>query len=96
MYAIRSYYGAGKVNQERITGKGVLVATPDTGFYAHKFYEWRGYNYNRTIAEDAVDVELDEYGHGTAEAANIFSAAVITSYSIHYTKLYEYHHQKGL
>lgn len=66
---------AGKVNQEGITGKGVLVAMPDTGFYKHKFYEWRGYNYNRTIAEDAVDEELDDYGHGTAEAANIFSVA---------------------
>ena len=66
---------ADKVNQEGITGKGVLVAMPDTGFYKHKFYEWRGYNYNRTIAEDAVDVERDDYGHGTAEAANIFSAA---------------------
>ena len=66
---------AGKVNQEGITGKGVLVAMPDTGFYKHKFYEWRGYNYNATIAEDAVDVEKDNYGHGTAEAANIFSCA---------------------
>lgn len=66
---------AGKVNQQGITGKGVLVAMPDTGFYAHKFYECGGYNYNRTIAEDAADVELDEYGHGTAEAANIFSSA---------------------
>lgn len=66
---------AGKVNMEGITGKGVLVAMPDTGFYTHKFYEWRGYNYNRTIAEDAVDVEFDDYGHGTAEAANIFSSA---------------------
>ncbi|RXA19949.1 serine protease [Methanosarcina sp. MSH10X1] len=66
---------AGRVNQEGITGKGVLVAMPDTGFYAHKFYEWRGYNYNRTIAEDAVDVDVDNNGHGTAEAANIFSSA---------------------
>lgn len=66
---------AGNVNSEGITGKGVLVAMPDTGFYKHKFYEWRGYHYNRTIAEDAVDVESDNYGHGTAEAANIFSAA---------------------
>ncbi len=66
---------AGKVNQEGISGKGVLVAMPDTGFYKHKFYEWRGYNYNRTIAEDAVDEETDDYGHGTAEAANIFSCA---------------------
>jgi serine protease AprX len=66
---------ADRVHQEGITGKGVLVAMPDTGFYKHKFYEWRGYNYNRTIAEDTVDEEHDDHGHGTAEAANIFSAA---------------------
>ena len=66
---------AGKTNQEGITGKGVLVAMPDSGFYKHKFYEWRGYNYNRTIAEDAIDEEKDSSGHGTAEAANIFSCA---------------------
>jgi serine protease AprX len=66
---------ADKVNQKGVTGKSVLVAMPDTGFYKHKFYEWRGYNYNRTIAEDAVDEERDDYGHGTAEAANIFSVA---------------------
>jgi len=66
---------SGMVNQEGITGKGVLVAMPDSGFYKHKFYEWRGYNYNRTIAEDAVDEEIDDSGHGTAEAANIFSCA---------------------
>ncbi|MCJ7443525.1 MAG: S8 family serine peptidase [Methanotrichaceae archaeon] len=66
---------ADKVHQEGITGKRVLVAMPDTGFYMHKFYESRGYHYNRTIAEDAVDEETDEIGHGTAEAANIFSAA---------------------
>lgn len=66
---------AGKVNQEGITGKNVLVAMPDTGFYEHEFYKFRGYRYNRTIAEDAVDEATDDYGHGTAEAANIFSAA---------------------
>jgi hypothetical protein len=66
---------AGRVHHEGITGKGVLVAMPDSGFYKHKFYELQGYNYNRTIAEDAVDEERDDIGHGTAEAANIFSAA---------------------
>jgi len=66
---------ADQTQREGITGKGVLVAMPDTGFYDHAFYEWRGYKYNRTISPDAVDVERDDYGHGTAEAANIFSCA---------------------
>lgn len=57
------------------TGKGVLVAMPDTGFYKHPFYAWHRYNYNATLSPDAVRLERDEYGHGTAEAANIFANA---------------------
>ncbi len=66
---------ADKVRRNGVTGEGVLVAMPDTGFFNHAFYAWRGYRYNRTLSPDATDVELDEYGHGTAEAANIFSCA---------------------
>ncbi len=58
-----------------VTGKGVLVAMPDTGFYKHPFYAWHGYNYNATLAPDAIRLERDEVGHGTAEAANIFANA---------------------
>lgn len=58
-----------------IAGGGVLVAMPDTGFYAHPFYAWHGYNYNATLAPDAVRLDRDEVGHGTAEAANIFANA---------------------
>lgn len=63
------------VHQLGVTGKGVLVAMPDTGFYRHRFYAWHGYNYTATLAPDAVRVERDEVGHGTAEAANIFAGA---------------------
>ncbi len=63
------------VQKRGVTGKGVLVAMPDTGFFKHRFYAWNGYNYNATLAPDAVFVERDEVGHGTAEAANIFAAA---------------------
>jgi subtilisin family serine protease len=63
------------VHKQGVTGEGVLVAMPDTGFYKHPFYSWHGYNYNRTLAPDAIRVERDEYGHGTAEAANIFANA---------------------
>jgi serine protease AprX len=63
------------VHQRGVTGKGVLVAMPDTGFYKHPFYSWHGYNYQATLAPDAIRVERDEYGHGTAEAANIFANA---------------------
>jgi serine protease AprX len=63
------------VHERGITGRGVLVAMPDTGFFQHPFYAWHGYNFQATLAPDATGVEHDEYGHGTAEAANIFAAA---------------------
>jgi serine protease AprX len=62
-------------HQHGVTGRGVLVAMVDTGFYKHPYYAWHGYNYNATLAPDATDLDRDDYGHGTAEAANIFSCA---------------------
>ena len=64
-----------KVHKQGVTGKGVLVAMPDSGFYKHPFYAWHGYNYNTTLSPDAIRLERDELGHGTAEAANIFANA---------------------
>ncbi|MBO3748421.1 S8 family serine peptidase [Streptosporangiaceae bacterium NEAU-GS5] len=66
---------APSVNERGITGRGVLVAMPDTGFFQHPFYRHHGYNYNATLAPDAIRVNQDEFGHGTAEAANIFACA---------------------
>lgn len=63
------------VHRQGLTGTGVLVAMPDTGFYQHPFYDWHGYSYTATLAPDAINVDHDEIGHGTAEAANIFASA---------------------
>lgn len=63
------------VHRAGFTGDGVLVAMTDTGFYRHPYYDWHGYHYQATLAPDAVHVEEDENGHGTAEAANIFAVA---------------------
>ena len=63
------------VHREGVTGNGVLVAMPDSGFYKHPFYAWHGYNYNATLAPDATHLGRDDVGHGTAEAANIFANA---------------------
>lgn len=52
---------------------------PDTGFYRHPFYDHHGYNYNATLAPDATSVQHDEFGHGTAEAANIFAIAGVSA-----------------
>lgn len=66
---------ATRVHQAGITGDGVRVAMTDSGFFRHSFYDWHGYRYEATLAPDAVDVEVDDEGHGTAEAANVFAAA---------------------
>ena len=72
---IAMLFRATAVHKVGVTGKGVLVAMPDTGFYRHPFYAWHGYNYHATLSPDAIRIEKDEYGHGTAEAANIFANA---------------------
>jgi hypothetical protein len=66
---------AARVHKRKVTGAGVLVAMPDSGFYKHSFYAWHGYNYAATLAPDAVRLDRDEVGHGTAEAANVFACA---------------------
>lgn len=72
---VSSVMRSAPVHKCGVTGRGVLVAMPDTGFYRHAFYDWHGYNYQATLAPDAIRVERDEVGHGTAEAANIFANA---------------------
>ncbi len=57
----------------RVTGKGLLIAMPDTGFYKHSFSAWHGYNYNASLSPDPTRLEPDESGHGTATAAHIFA-----------------------
>lgn len=63
------------VHKIGITGKGVLLAMIDTGFYKHPFYAWHGYNYHTTLSPDAKRIDQDENGHGTAQAANVFANA---------------------
>lgn len=68
------------VHQLGVTGKGVKVAMVDSGFYKHPYYETHGYNYSAILAKDAFNLERDEVGHGTAEAANIFANAPDVSF----------------
>jgi serine protease AprX len=67
--------GAAEVHRKGITGKGVKVVMVDTGFYNHRFYQEQGYNAHVTLGPGASNVNEDENGHGTAEAANIFAVA---------------------
>lgn len=67
---------ATRVHRNGITGSKIKVAMPDTGFYEHEFYERRGYRARSTVlGPGASNPSQDSYGHGTGEAANIFSVA---------------------
>ncbi len=64
------------VHRNGTTGLGIKVAMVDTGFYRHPFYTRDGYRVATTLlGPGAADATQDTYGHGTGEAANIFSAA---------------------
>ncbi len=62
-------------HRQGITGSNILVAMPDTGFFKHPFYATHGYRYKRMLTPGVTNLENDEIGHGTAEAANIFACA---------------------
>ena len=67
---------AARVHRGLATGQGIKVAWPDTGFYRHPFYDWHGYRVSSTVLGPGTsDPAKDNYGHGTAYAANIFATA---------------------
>ncbi len=66
---------ASSVHQRGITGSGVRVAMPDTGFYHHPYFTEQGYNFLGVTAPDASDHTADDHGHGTGECANLFATA---------------------
>ena len=66
---------ASSVHRRRITGKGIKVAMPDTGFYHHPYFVEQGYNFLAVTAPDASDHTSDNHGHGTGECANLLATA---------------------
>lgn len=67
---------AARVHRLGVTGRNVVVAMPDTGMFPHAFYAQRGYRVLTTLlGPGAADPGLDDVGHGTGEAANIFACA---------------------
>ena len=67
---------AAKVHREGTSGKGVKVAMIDSGFnIQHLYYEAMGSNMSRMLGPGATNLEHDESGHGTAEAADILALA---------------------
>ncbi|MFQ6027780.1 MAG: S8 family serine peptidase [Dehalococcoidia bacterium] len=67
---------ANRVHRFGVTGSNIKVAMVDSGFYRHPFYNLHGYRVSSvTLGPGATSPEKDMNGHGTGEAANIFSAA---------------------
>lgn len=66
---------ANEVHQKGLSGKGVRVAMPDTGFYHHPYFKNQGYNFLAVTSPDAIDHTSDANGHGTGECANLFATA---------------------
>lgn len=66
---------ATSVHKRGVTGKGVRVVMPDTGFYHHPYFQDQGYNFLAVTAPDTVNHATDPNGHGTGECANLFATA---------------------
>jgi serine protease AprX len=56
-------------------GRDVKIALVDTGFFPHPYYAARNLNLIPTATRSAPHPEVDNYGHGTAIAYNIFAVA---------------------
>ena len=70
-----SALNAARAHREKRTGAGVKVAMMDTGFYPHPFFAANGFKILPSAAPGAIDPEVDSWGHGTGECANIFAIA---------------------
>lgn len=57
------------------TGKGVKVAMTDTGFWPHPYFVRNGFNLIPTESPGSGRADVDDNGHGTGEAANVFVMA---------------------
>jgi subtilisin family serine protease len=56
-------------------GNGVRVAMVDTGFFPHPYYSTRNLKFSPTPTATAPRPQVDDYGHGTAVAYNVFATA---------------------
>ncbi len=66
---------ASSVHQRGVTGKGIKIVMPDTGFYRHPYFIEQGCNFLAVTSPDTLDHLTDSNGHGTGECANIFATA---------------------
>jgi subtilisin family serine protease len=66
---------AASVHRIGLTGSGVRVAMPDTGFYHHPYFDEQDYNFLAVAAPDVTNHHTDSHGHGTGECANLLATA---------------------
>jgi hypothetical protein len=74
-FDVAQIMGASSVHRMGITGQGVRVVMPDTGFYHHPYFVEQGYNFLAVTAPDVLDHTSDANGHGTGECANLVATA---------------------
>jgi serine protease AprX len=53
-----------------VTGKGIKIALVDTGFFSHPYYTSNGFDF-----QSSPEAQVDDVGHGTAIAYNVFAVA---------------------
>jgi serine protease AprX len=72
---VASLLNAERCHRNGWTGKGVKVAMADSGFFLHPHFVRNGYKLVPTESPGSGDPTIDDSGHGTGEAANIFAIA---------------------
>jgi serine protease AprX len=72
---VRLALNASACHRRGWTGAGVKVAMADTGFELHPWFLRNGYKLVPTHSPGSGNPAIDEVGHGTGEAANIFAVA---------------------
>jgi serine protease AprX len=72
---VRMALNAALCHRRNWTGAGVRVAMADTGFTVHPWFQRNGYSLVPTHSPGSGNPAIDDVGHGTGEAANIFAVA---------------------
>lgn len=72
---VATLLNASSLHERGLTGKGIRVAMIDSGFFPHPFYSSRGYKIVHVPTRKERNPHVDEYGHGTAQLASLFSLA---------------------
>jgi hypothetical protein len=73
---VSALLSAPEAHRQGFSGEDVLVAMPDSGFFRHPYFIVRHYAVKKpiTVVQD-TDPNIDPFGHGTGESANVFAVA---------------------